>query len=177
MLHTRAVRFATFEVRRYSREVRAAAGGGSSGGGGGGGVGGAGVQGGQEDGAGTTTGGLPAAPTWEHLTLQPLTCCVSTHDTDTSSQMWLTVEWHAPPYTESTRVELERVELSAYAWSSRGGRSIVPQLNLKAVFSGSRVAFRVRMRDGPARFHRFQVQFASAADAAAFIDAIKVRAH
>lgn len=163
MLHTRAVRFATFEVRRYSREVRATAGAGCA-------------TAGSASGGGGAAGGAPAGPTWEHLTLQPLTCCVSTHDTDTSSQMWLTVEWHASPCTESTRVELERIELSAYAWSSRGGRSIVPQLSLKAVFSGSRVAFRVRTPDGPARFHRFQVQFTSAADAAAFIEAIKVRA-
>ncbi|WFD36118.1 hypothetical protein MCUN1_002989 [Malassezia cuniculi] len=108
---------------------------------------------------------------WEHLSLQPLVCRVSVLESGGDTQMWLTVEWATDPDHTAKTVTLERIDLSAYAWQSRGGSSIVPQLDLKAVYSETRVAFRVRSSDG---FHRFQIQLASQAEATALISAIKV---
>ena len=117
--------------------------------------------------------------TWEHLSIQPITCRVSTEETSTCAGMWLTVEWDAQSDVGVQTVILvrysahqEHIELSSFSWNGRRGRSNTPQLDLKAIHAGPRIAFRVRRRHG---FHRFQLQLATPAEAAALVDTIKVR--
>ena len=80
--------------------------------------------------------------------------------------------------------------MSRYAWGSAteaADRSVwqmrhpqqcercTAQLDLKAVYTEDRVAFRVRDPDGPMLFRRFQLQFHTCEVAQAFVQEIQVR--
>lgn len=183
MLHTGSVRYTKFRVRKYSRlsvppaDVREHV---------------------------YASNERASVPAWEHMSLQPIWCCVAEEsEAGGGERRVLSVEWVPPracggehaiagassaPHAGVTLVgdavwdggadAQEYIDINRCSWAAKGAKGDARRPCASQLDVKAVYAgdrVAFRCKRRDAGFHRFQVQFMSVADAEAFIASIEVR--